>query len=277
MKGYKIIRPGWQDGQYAWDGSDQSNGIGLIHESDLNSGILYFYQMAVDCWVDWPARRNGFFIYPIKYVEVEALGEIRREGRRILTNKLRIIREIPEEEMKKLSTGNSELWSKSDVYPQPHKMSSGYYHEGIPDGFHIRWHLNGTMEVRDTFRNGDKVCSEHWAENGEPMWRQTYLKEKTHGKVEQWYPGNVKILECDYINGVSEGLCKYWYNTGERYQIWKFENGERKNLLGYWDKDGRKQRSFKWQINDNTGDVIKPTEYLNEDWNLFDDIDPQQR
>ncbi len=132
VKGYKVFNPDWTCRGYQYKVCET-----FTHEGDIeicNAGF-HFCQNAADCFNYYSFDSNN------KVAEIEAIGAVKTEGNKSVTDKIRIIREIPWQELLTIvnignnctglcNTGDWNTGNRNTGYYNTGIRNTGYYNTG---------------------------------------------------------------------------------------------------------------------------------------------------
>lgn len=122
MKGYKVFNSDWTCRGFQYEVGKAYEHEGKI--SPCNSGF-HFCKRAVDCFNYHPFNSDN------RVAEVEALGEIKTDGDKSVTNKIKIIRELSWHEVLELvNTGKDNTGKKNTGDYNSGNYNSGNYNTG---------------------------------------------------------------------------------------------------------------------------------------------------
>ena len=122
MKGYKVFNSDWTCRGFQYEVGKTYEHEGEI--SPCNSGF-HFCKRAVDCFNYYPFNSNN------RVAEVEALGEIKTDGNKSVTNKIKIVRELSWHEVLELvNTGRDNTGKKNTGNYNSGNYNSGNWNSG---------------------------------------------------------------------------------------------------------------------------------------------------
>ena len=122
MKGYKVFNSDWTCRGFQYEVGKTYEHEGKI--SPCNSGF-HFCKRAVDCFNYYPFNSDN------RVAEVKALGEIKTDGDKSVTNKIKIIRELSWHEVLELvNTGKDNTGKKNTGNYNSGDCNSGNFNSG---------------------------------------------------------------------------------------------------------------------------------------------------
>ena len=122
MKGYKVFNSDWTCRGFQYEVGKTYEHEGEI--SPCNSGF-HFCEKAADCFNYYPFNSNN------RVAEVEALGEIKTDGNKSVTNKIKIVRELSWHEVLELvNTGKDNTGKKNTGNYNSGDCNSGNFNSG---------------------------------------------------------------------------------------------------------------------------------------------------
>ena len=122
MKGYKVFNSDWTCRGFQYEVGKTYEHEGEI--SPCNSGF-HFCKRAVDCFNYYPFNSDN------RVAEVEALGEIKTDGDKSVTNKIKIVRELSWHEVLELvNTGKDNTGKKNTGNYNSGNYNSGNWNSG---------------------------------------------------------------------------------------------------------------------------------------------------
>jgi hypothetical protein len=155
MIGYKIFRAGYRGfGDYQFN----------LEGDNISATGFSFCEYAPQCCEWYPVSPEN------TYAIVEALDDVKRDGNRLVTNKLRIVKTLTLEEFRKLLTVDikTENLVCSYVDGKLHGeytekvddvVKSANYRHGILDGIYREWYDWGVLKLEYLYVDGKLVES----------------------------------------------------------------------------------------------------------------------
>ncbi|MBI3790849.1 MAG: SCO family protein [Gemmatimonadetes bacterium] len=95
------------------------------------------------------------------------------------------------------------------------------FRDGLLDGLQRRWHADGVLAERRTWRAGNKV-----------------------GTHEGWWPNGQRQFTCTYEGGLAEGTCTDWHANGQVATVHAYVHGEESGPQQGWSADGNLQFNY---------------------------------
>lgn len=117
IKGFKVFKPDWTSNDVQFKVGETYKYDGEI---DIYSGGFRFYIEAVDCFNPYNFKSQN------KVAEVEALGLVETRGKKMVTNKIKIVRELEWSEVLKLVNVGKENTGFGNIG----HMNSGHWNIG---------------------------------------------------------------------------------------------------------------------------------------------------
>ena len=187
-------------------------------------------------------KRNGYF------------KEYDEEGNLLETLKYQMDVLIPNpEELAKLDI-------KRYYHPNAQEKQVGSYSNGLEEGVHRSYDLEGNVTSAKIFRKGEMVADGIMDDEGR---RQGYWKE--------YYSGGGLKREGKYKNGQREGPWKFYYTSGSSEQLGTYKKGEPEGEWTWYFSNGKTWRTEVFyagleegiaiEYND-TGQVVSQGNYL---------------
>jgi antitoxin component YwqK of YwqJK toxin-antitoxin module len=128
------------------------------------------------------------------------------------------------------------LWEK--YYTTGKLIYRGYFRDGIPVGNWKRYHENGNLQAVILYaETPDSAFVTLYDPDGKRVAEGAYLHEKRTGSW-NFFSGNRRISEEEYVNGVKHGLSKTYYPTGELFEKSEWANGLRDGKYSAFYKTG---------------------------------------
>lgn len=221
MKGYKVFKSDWtcRDFQYKVGEVFEHNGeIAPCREG------FHFCENLIDCFNYYPYSKS------IRVAEIEALGEIIKSNDKYVTNKIKIVREIPQEEVIKICN----LKLNNDGIGNTGEDNKGHYNSGCFN--------KGNCNVGDTnighSNTGDSNIGDYNTGHYNDGTHNSGLKNQGNGNFGNFNFGDGNTGNFNYGNGNSDHLNIGDGNTGcynYGYGNSGFCNQGQCNT-GYWNK-----------------------------------------
>ncbi|RFC54715.1 toxin-antitoxin system YwqK family antitoxin [Brumimicrobium aurantiacum] len=122
-------------------------------------------------------------------------------------------------------------------YPNGKKWEELIYENGIRNGVHKKWYLNGELALE-----------------------VNYLKGKKHGTEKKMYDSGDKWHVIEYKNGLKSGTSNSWYKNGQLAKTETFSNGVNQGTSTEYYQSGKKWKEIKYS------QVSKGTAGLYQSW-----------
>ena len=114
------------------------------------------------------------------------------------------------------------------------------YKDGELDGLCEEWHTNGQMDLRHTYKNGELDGHvEEWLKNGQMLMHFTYNDNKIDGPCEEWHENGQMKLQCTYKDGEPDGQYEEWHENGQMKLRHTYKNGKLEDLYESWSENGQ--------------------------------------
>ena len=127
---------------------------------------------------------------------------------------------------------------KRSRFPRPGALSYRI-NESKPFTGWVKAGVNGSGEVFgfERFKDGMKVSTADYHENGQKAAQLAYKDGKKHGLETQYYENGQKLYEVTFREGKQEGLETQYYENGQKQAEWSFRDG-RELSAKYWNSKG---------------------------------------
>lgn len=160
MKGYKAFNSGWKCRDFQYE-------IGKTYELPEGQELkicqcgFHFCENPIDVFAYYPFTDNTLV------AEIEALGDIKQEGTKLVTDKIKIVKEFTDEELQELIRNgncNSGCYNSGD-------FNSGHYNSGNHNsGYHNSGGYNSGDRNSGDFNSGccnSGKCNSGWHNSGD--------------------------------------------------------------------------------------------------------------